>query len=86
MQMKRSVASTEMKTVLFCVCDKTFWHKNSHMHEPRTISLLGSRGNDVALTITILDIPAIIKKAYKEVLLIAQPDSTAPANRLDAFE
>jgi len=38
------------------------------------------------LTITIPDIPAIIKKANKEVLLIAQRDSTVPANRLDAFE
>lgn len=84
--MKRSVASTEMKLYCFVFAIKTFWHKNSHMHEPRTISLLGSRGNDVALAITILDIPAIIKKAYKEVFLIAQPDSTAPANRLDACE
>lgn len=56
------------------------------MHEPRTISLPGSRGNHVALMITIPDIPAIIKKANKEVLLIAQPDNTVPANRLDAFE
>ncbi len=36
--------------------------------------------------ITIPDIPAIIKRAYKEVFLIAQADSTSPANRLDAFD
>ncbi len=55
---------------------KTVWHKNSHMHEPRTISLLGSWGNDVALMITIPDIPAIIKRAYKEVFLISDTSSS----------